>query len=693
MIGFFPELYPDELFFSTCSRYAEATGYETLKAAAMDLFDCDRIRLSMDFPASLAKFVASLPPGHHFTTSRVIDQHTLLPFFAPFISAERMAEIRRNMELSGAARVHGATGINTFKSKLKFFRYCPGCVVADRDEYRETYWHRVHHIPSINFCAIHKSYLKETEVPLRSMHRSSAQVFATAEASLANSDMDPKEEGDERLRNLQIELAENAWWLLQNARFAGYQQNHRDHYVHLLYERGFCTYGGVLDRQKLANDLTAYYSRDLLVQLRCEVRTNGAEDWVNRFVHRRDRAIHPFHHLLMLQFLGESLEGFLSASDYERPAPGKDSGSEDADSRLSLLPRGRRARSVIISPSNHLPFGTGPWPCLNRTADHFQQNVVTMCELKTAQHYPRRPRGIFRCDCGFAYSRLGPDKSKSDRKKIDRFISFGEQWDNTLCELLDEGQGYSAMKPRLGVGTRTLARQIIRLGRRSSGGRDLSWAMKPRNRTLEVHDGRKISPHDLKQRRATNRRKFLAAKKANPELSRNQIRVWFAAQYSWLYQHDRPWLKKHLPALRPVRKRKPKTNWAQKDVELAGAVRLEGERMRSAPGRPVIVTRTAITRSLGMAYLSKNPAAKLPLTNTALSEAAETREQFAVRRVEWAASVFRAQGLSPASWRIALLARLGGDVARIPIIKAALDNAVDLLKSQMELNYTQQNAA
>jgi uncharacterized protein (DUF2384 family) len=94
-----------------------------------------------------------------------------------------------------------------------------------------------------------------------------------------------------------------------------------------------------------------------------------------------------------------------------------------------------------------------------------------------------------------------------------------------------------------------------------------------------------------------------------------------------------------------------------------------------------------------VAYLSKNPAAKLPLTNTALSEAAETREQFAVRRVKWATSVFQAQGLSPASWRIASLARLSGDSARVSAVSAALDNAVDLLKSQMELNYQEANAA
>lgn len=678
MIGFFPEPHPDELFFSTCSRYAEATGYKTLKAAAMDLFDFDRIRLSMDFPASLAKFVASLPPGHHFTTSRLIDQHTLLPFFAPFMSAERVAEIRRNMEQSGAARIHGATGINTFKSKLKFFRYCLGCVVADRDQYGETYWHRVHHIPSINFCAIHGSYLKETEVPLRSMHRSSAQVFATAEASLANSDLDRNEECDELLGEVQTELAHNARWLLENARFAGYQQNHRDHYVHLLFERGFCTYGGVLDRQKLANELTAYYSHDLLVQLRCEVRTDGAEDWVNRFVHRKDRAIHPFHHLLLLQFLGQSVEGFLSASDWKLASPTEDGIPEEI-------------KSNVVPTFAQPPFGLAPWPCLNRTAEHFQQDVVTICEIKTAQKHPRRPRGIFRCDCGFAYSRLGPDTSASDRQKLDRYISFGEQWDKTVCELVDQGQSYDVIKKRLRMGSRTLALQIIRLGRNNVSGRDLSWALKGGS-TTTGDDRRKMSADVLKARRAIKRKQFGKALRANPKLRRTQLRILFAGHYSWLYQHDRDWLEKHLP-VRGTTRKPTKTHWAKKDAKLATAVRVEAERMRSLPGRPVMISRTAITRNLGITYFSKNPAARLPLTNTALSEAADTREQFAVRRVKWSASVFQSQGLSPASWRIASLARLSGDAARVPVVKAALDNAVASLKAQMELNYGQQNAA
>lgn len=679
MIGFFPEPYPDELFFSACSRYAEATGYETQKAAAMDLFDFDRIRLSVDFPANLGTFVESLPPGHYFTAGRLIDQHTLLPFFAPFMSADRLACIRRNMEQSGAARIHGATGINTFKSKLKFFRYCPGCVVADRDQYGETYWHRVHHIPCINLCAIHRSYLKETEIPLRSMHRSWAQVFATAEASLANSDLDREEECDERLRNLQTELADNARWLLQNAIFAGYRENYRDHYVHLLYERGFCTYGGVLDRQKLANELTAYYSHDLLIQLKCAVRTDGAEDWLNRFVHRKNRAIHPFHHLLLLQFLGQSVEGFLSPSDRKLPSPKEDSIPEEIISK------------VTIPPFAQPPFGLAPWPCLNRTAEHFQQDVVTICEIKTAQNHPRRPRGIFRCDCGFAYSRLGPDTSESDRQKLDRYVSFGEQWDKTVCELVDQGQSYDVIKKRLRMGSKTLARQIIRLGRNNVSGRNLSWALKCGS-TTTGDDRRKMSADDLNARRAIKREQFRKVLRANPKLRRTQLRILFAGHYSWLYQHDRDWLEKHLP-VRGTTRKPTKTHWAKKDAKLATAVRVEAERMRSLPGRPVMISRTAITRNLGMAYLSKNPAAKLPLTNTALSEAADTREQFAVRRVEWAASVFEAQGLSPASWRIASLACLSGDAARVPVVKVALDNAVALLQAQMKLNYTEANAA
>jgi hypothetical protein len=310
VIGFFPEPYPDELLFSIVSRYAEQTDYHSTEGLARELFGGPRLQLPVALPSNLGALIARLPPGHHFTINRLINKHTLLPLFAPFISTQRYDLVHRDMSTNKAALAYGRLGVNRFKGVLRFFRYCPACVESDRKEFGETYWHRVHHIPGIEICATHYMYLIECEVSVRSVNR--RRVFVTAEASLENVDSVFKYEKNARLLEIQKDLGANAFWLLKNPVLTGYSQSYRNYYVQLLFERGFSTYSGILRRQKLAKEVISYYSSDLLARLNCDtISEAGHEDWLNRFVHRRARAIHPIHHLLMLHFLGGSLKALL----------------------------------------------------------------------------------------------------------------------------------------------------------------------------------------------------------------------------------------------------------------------------------------------------------------------------------------------------------------------------------------------
>lgn len=678
MIGFFPEPYRDELLFSCCSRYAEMAGYQTMRAVCQDLFRSNRFRVSVDFPSRLKRLTDALPPGHHVTTDRLINDHTLLPFFAPFVSAKRLAVIKAKMAEAALGALHGSLGVNTFKGKLKVFRYCPRCVESDRFAYRETYWHRSHHVFGVNVCVLHQCFLRNTELPLRSNRR--LRAFVTAEAALLDADLTPSYEQDGRLLTLQIKLAENTAWLLQHPVFAGYEKTHRNHYVHLLYERGYCTYGGVLDRQKLANDLISYYSLEFLETLKCEVVTDGREDWANRFVHRKQRLNHPIHHLLLLQFLNQNLDSFLNAP-YRKAALPK----AELVSIKKEVPR-------TVTPFVDAPFGQAPWPCLNPVSNHFQQDVVTVCEIQPTQLHPRRPRGTFRCECGFAYSRVGPDQTESDRLRRDRYVAFGEQWDNALCEGLKRREHYRVIKKRLGVNEKTMLRRMFTLGLKTARGRTITHHPYATRTPKKFVDRRRILVEVLKRRRTSKRREFLDVRKANPKLSRSKLHEVCVALYSWLYKHDRPWLEKHLPARCPG-VTIAKSIWSERDATLAAAVLVEAERVRALPGRPVMITATLIAHSLEIGYVCSKRAHVLPLTNKALKEVAETCDQVAVRRVEWATACFEHQGLSPAAWRIAVQAGLNGKAAKRPVIKAALDKAVAFLKSQMELNYAEADAA
>jgi hypothetical protein len=664
MIGFFPEPYPDELLFSLCARYSEMSGYQSTRSALTDLFKSRRVKLSVDLPTRIGTLMSVLPPGHYLTIDRLINHHTLVPFFTPFVSAPRVTRIKEQMAGPCGGIIHGSLGVNSFAGKLKVFRYCPNCVEADRASYGETYWHRSHHIPAVNICAEHKTYLKDTILPLRYSRRRTP--FITAEASLKEADLTIEHERDERLLMLLATLANNALWLLQHPIFAGYQVNHRNHYVHLFYERGYCTYNGVLDRRKLANNFIAYYSYRLLESMKCEVATDGSEDWLNRFVHRKDRLIHPICHLLLVQFLDQNLESFLTATDR----------------RTLRQENGEYAKKRVVQtirPFVETPFGMAPWPCLNPASEHFQKGVVTICEISSTQLHPRRPRGTFRCECGFAYSRVGPDQTEADRYKLDRYVSFGQCWENTVRESFGKGESYLAISRRLRINRAVMLKQLFRLGLKKETGR-----------VSILVDHRRLSPDMLKQRRATKRRQFLALRKLNQKLNRSELRRTLGGLYQWLYKHDRAWLDNHLPKRQCANKTR-KSIWQQRDAALAAAVRTEANKMRALPGRPVRITATSIAYNLGVAYVWSKRAHVLPQTCKALIEVGETRDQLAVRRVEWATAIFEKLGLSPAAWRIALKAGLSGEVAKRPVVKEAIERAVDFLKSQLEFTFSANN--
>lgn len=112
-----------------------------------------------------------------------------------------------------------------------------------------------------------------------------------------------------------------------------------------------------------------------------------------------------------------------------------------------------------------LPFGSGPWPCLNSASQHLGQRLITTVELSTTTRRHRRvPLGTFRCACGFAYSRLGPDKSDLDQYHIDNYVSFGDEWDNRVRDLFKAGEPVSIIAASLDIDKRTLVSQLVRLG-------------------------------------------------------------------------------------------------------------------------------------------------------------------------------------------------------------------------------------
>src|SRR5205807_1672488 len=75
------------------------------------------------------------------------------------------------------------------------------------------------------------------------------------------------------------------------------------------------------------------------------------------------------------------------------------------------------------------------------------------------------PIATFSCECGFIYSRTGPDTSAEDRWKRGRIEAFGRVWEKKLGLLwTNEMLSIRAIARQLGVDPLTIKRQAARMG-------------------------------------------------------------------------------------------------------------------------------------------------------------------------------------------------------------------------------------
>lgn len=106
MIPCFPTPLPDELLYSVCARYSERMQYSDKQFLNRELFGDKNIATVVDLPSHLSHLLSILPPGHGYTVDRLIDEHTLLPFYSPFLPLERVNRIREHMIGVGGSAIH-----------------------------------------------------------------------------------------------------------------------------------------------------------------------------------------------------------------------------------------------------------------------------------------------------------------------------------------------------------------------------------------------------------------------------------------------------------------------------------------------------------------------------------------------------------------------------------------------------------
>jgi len=575
MLDFFTDPYKDELLYSAIAKYHFYTGNQDYKDTLEECFGKKTIIPSLEMGSNLDAFVKNL--SQHYSSETIIQNHTIFPFYSPFLPGARKTELIEDIKRKDGSGIYAKLGIIAGSiCKKEGIYYCPVCSCQDIQKYGEAYIHREHQLQGIYACPHDGSALRKYKIDKSDASRIEYIRLEKKLLDLSYSDRDLKYYG------LLLKLSQDAYFLLQSDLSDISIEVILEKYKDLLYERGLTTSNKSIKQNKLYDEFTAYYNDEFLRILESTIDNAYEYNWLRVVTRHSRRTVHPIRHLLLINFLEADIKKFFNGIN-----------------------------------QSYCPFGAGPWPCLNKIAEHYKQNVINELVI-TEDSKSRLPVGTFQCECGFVYSRKGPDKSFDDRYKIGRIKNFGLVWEVTLRECLSKGQCNLTEAARImKCDPKTVVKMDQQLG--------IDYF---KNSSMRKNAIVKISNVDKsEQYKAT----ILEAVKRNERLTRKSIRTIYSKEYSYIYNRDKKWLNDNLPNISIEIARPHKVDWNERDQETLNLVRSKFYELLSKE-TPIRITKSSIGRSAGILALLEKNIDKIPKTKDYLNDIVETVEDFQIRR-------------------------------------------------------------
>jgi hypothetical protein len=429
MIAHFADPYPGELLYSAYARLFRRMRYDSPREFMRNICASRYLASLIDLPSHLAYLVAALPPGHRYSTDRLIDEYTLFPWYRPFLSIDRRDQLRQEMLGCTSNAIHarvGLTGNGTLVPMPPTLRFCALCISEDRNNVGEAFWHRVHQVPGVEVCPVHAVFLEYSGVATQCAWYD--WKFITTEQISAGTHSRSLDRSNPTHQML-FTLAQDTDWLLQECSTNPGPMQLRQQYLRILLTHKSLSSNGNEMPRILCSLLEQHYGRDVLTLLQCTLKDLARKSWPYRLLFDSNYFSHPLHHLLLIHFLGYSVkEMFNQSLDYQ-------------------------------------PFGKGPWPCLNPTSKHYKRHIIHECVVMPIRTNPSAVVATFACECGYVYTRSGPDSSCEDCYRYTTVKSYGPIWEAKLRELwLNTRCSLPMIGRELGVGKDTVERHARRLG-------------------------------------------------------------------------------------------------------------------------------------------------------------------------------------------------------------------------------------
>lgn len=626
MIGFFPIPYPDEILYSVFARYHARSKNKSLSSTVNSLFGHDASRIVVDLPNKLDYLVNQLPPGSKITVERLIDEHTLFPFYVPFLPVERVDQLRKSMaEKSSGGSIHGRLGILTSNIEVEFLRFCPSCAKEDISLYGQPYWHRAHQLPGIFVCQKHSVFLENSAVKC-SYHGRKDALFTALDAIHY---VEPKPLNlNNRDHVAHLTLAKEATWLLQQKLYDDCGPNFfRVRFLQVLMRSGMASINGQADMNIIHERFSDFYSAELLSSLSSPL--DNKHTWLRRLIQSSVHFQHPIRNLLLLNFLECSLEDFLKL------------------------------------PETIYPVGKAPFPCLNPASKHYKELRINDIKFgKSASS--QKIAATFYCDCDFVYRRFGWDEEGQRKYEFDYVISYGEIFSNKLLYLKKKGMAPDAIAKFLSLSIGIIQSQLKKL----------------RASQITKREKMRSKSNLIEELRRSYRADWIQRQKQNPDLGRYGLSMVNRRCYEWLRKYDGEWFEKNSPERMVIKEKANRINWAERDVELAAKADVLANEFLTSPDYPVRVTITGIAKRLKFAYLVVKRPDCIPKTIEILKKNAESTEDFIARRILYATDCLISEKVPAQLWMVLNRAKVSRpSLIKLPKVQIALAKSKEKLET------------
>ncbi|WP_107937232.1 TnsD family transposase [Ureibacillus chungkukjangi] len=608
MVLWFPTPYPDELLYSVLARYHVRAGNTSPKITTEELFGKRTVRSVWDLPANLNALLKNT--GDYWNAEQLILNYTMYPYYAAFLLPQQAKKIKQAMMNDEGSTIHTRIGMAASNVKLKEnFWVCSHCIKDDMETYGETYWRRIHQCPGVFFCPTHEVELEETIVSVRDFNQHE-YIVATALVKRRKNNM-----GELKKEEIQLlkAISQSSYSLLTTNYLQKDNNSLRDKYLELLKQNEYATPNGRVKRDRLYSGFKAKFSSRCLELLQSTVEFVEA-DWLTMIFQKHRKSFHPIRHLLVMSFLDTDLNHLFDKNEYH-------------------------------------PFGKGPWLCLNVACSDYRKRVVKDIGV-TIDYDTRKPVGTFQCNCGFVYSRKGPDINKEDKFRIGTIKEYGHVWKQKLTEAVNEGKTLTEISREFQADRATIKKYADKL--------QLNVPWKAPKIVAKIVQN---SIEDLENQLQLRKEKWLEIQELYPEKSKTELRKLVPDVYAFLYRNDQDWLNDFSPIKNKIQTPNHRVDWKKRDEELLALLKQAVRNWDFDVEKPTRITATSLGKKINKLSVLEKKSEKLPESMNFINKVSEDLVAFQKRRVEFCIEKLTEEGEPIIEWQIYKKAGLRSNVS------------------------------